>query len=338
MERGKGMKVLFIGNMIGVGSVGEEADERHITRCLDQTGTQTITVDRGEIHAFFTGAKKDNIPEPQDFDVIVLCKWHHFTEEIIKGIKERYKAPIVYWVWDWMWKHKEEGGRTVDWHKMLLKNTDLYVSGELGMADKIKELGGKFQYFNWDSSDGQYDQLPRDEKYDVTFTGSYIPHSYRNEYLKAIHDKFNLTIFSHDFETWRKEGFNAEAGKYAGEFNQISAQSKVMVVMNWVSPSKETIGYQSNRIGKILTTGGLPLVHYFPLAERLLGDNVMFFYNIPDMLNKIDWLLGHPEQRETQRVKSYDFGRREYTTQTRMRQFKTLLENFVLEYNSSSTS
>lgn len=328
MERGKDMKLLWIGNMIGTGATGEVSDEQHMTRCLDQTGAQVITVDRGEVHAFFTGAKVDNIPEPQEFDVVVLCKWGHWTEEIIKGIKEKYNAPIVYFVWDFMFAPHRDWW-TPDWHKMLLNNTDLYVSGELGMADKIKELGGKFQYFNWDSSDGQYDQLPRDERYDVTFTGSFIQHSYRNEWLRDIQSKFKFTVFSHDFETWKQNGFNAEPGKYAGDFKHISAQSKVMICMNWTEPSPETAGYQSNRIGKILTTGGLPLVHYFPLAERLLGDSVMFFYDRKDILDKVQWLLSNNDQRETQRVKGYDFGRLEYTTQKRMREFKSLLENFV---------
>lgn len=323
------MKVLFIGAFTGTTGTGEEPDEKHMSRCLDKSGVDVRNADRAEIHAFFTGAKPEgSIPPAEKYDVIVLCKWGHFTEEIIKGIKERYQAPIVYFVWDFMFQIHRDWW-TPDWHKMLLKNTDLYVSGEIGMQKKIEELGGKFQYFNWDSSDGQYDAQPRDEKYDVVFTGTYIPHSYRNEWLKKVHEKFKLTIFSYDFEEWRKQGFNAEPGKYGADFKALSAQSKVMLCMNWVEPSPETAGYQSNRIGKIITTGGMPLVHYFPMAERMLGDNVMFFHTQVDMLNTIDWLLGHPEQRETARVKAYDWGRMEYTTQKRMREFKTILENFI---------
>ena len=97
--------------------------------------------------------------------------------------------------------------------------------------------------------------------------------------------------------------------------------------MNWVEPSPETAGYQSNRIGKVMTTGGLPIVHYFPGIERMLSDAVPIFYDVGDAINKIEWHLGNPTQRETARTKAYDFGRARYTTQTRMKEFKVLLES-----------
>lgn len=78
-----------------------------------------------------------------------------------------------------------------------------------------------------------------------------------------------------------------------------------------------------------MTTGGLPLVHYFPMADRLLGDNVMFFYKEEDLMEKIQWLLDNPPQRETARVKAYDFGRRSYTTQVRMRELRIILESLL---------
>lgn len=313
------MKIIFVGNFVGRGSTGEEADEIHMAKCLEQTGVEVIKIDRAEVHAFFIGAKQDNIPPAEKFDIILLAKWHHFTEEIIKGLKERYQGKLVYFVWDWM-----QGDKAPDWHKMILRNCDLYLSGELGIPHQEN-----FQWFNWDSSDGLYDQLPRNEKYDVVFTGSYIPHSYRTEMLRKVHERFKLTIFSYDYEAWQQVGFKAEPGKYGAEFAQLSAQSKVMLCMNWPAPSKETIGYWSNRIGKITTTGGLPLVHYVPMMERAFSDNVPFFYNETDLMSKIQWFLDNAPQRETARVKAYDWARRDMTTQVSMRRLKILLQNYV---------
>lgn len=314
------LKVLYIGGLTGLTGTGEQPDELHMARCLRETGVDVTTADRAEVHAFFNGKKQDNIPPEEKYDIIILGKWHHFTEEMIKGIKERYKGKLVYFLWDWM-------GTPTGWHEMILKNCDLYLSGEIGMLPWFKQNGVNFQYFNWDSSDGQYDQLPRNEIYDVSFTGTYIAKSYRNAWLKKVHERFNLTIFSWDFEKWRQEGFNAQPGKYDANFNQLSAQSKIMLCFNWVEPSLETMGYQSNRIGKIMTTGGLPFVHYFPMAERLLGDKVPMFYKEEDMLENIKWFLDNPIQRETARVAAYDFGRANYTTQTRMKQLKLILES-----------
>ena len=316
------LKILWIGGLTGVTGTGEQPDELHMARCLKEAGVDVTTVDRAEVHAFFKGAKQDNIPPEGKYDIIILGKWHHFTEEIIKGIKQRYQGKLVYFLWDWM-------GVPTGWHEMILKNCDLYLSGELGLPwnEYYVEHGIKFQYFNWDSSDGQYDQLPRNEIYDVVFTGTYIQKSYRNAWLKKIHDRFNLTIFSWDYAKWREQGFNAEPGKYDSNFNQLSAQSRVMLCFNWPEPNLETMGYQSNRIGKILTTGGLPFVHYFPMAERLLGDKVPMFYKEVDMMENLKWFLDNPIQRETARVAAYDFGRANYTTQTRMKQLKLILES-----------
>lgn len=309
------LKVIFIGSFTGITGTGEVPDEIHMARCLSEAGVNVTKADRAEVHAFFKGAKKDNIPPADKYDIILLAKWHHFTEEMIKGMKERYQGKLVYWVWDWM-------GKPSGWHEMIIKNSDVYLSGEMSLDIP------NHQYFNWDSADGQYDQLPRDEKYDVTFTGSYIAKSYRNAWLKKVHENCSLTIFSHDHAKWTEQGFKAEPGKYGADFNQLSAQSKIMLCFNWVEPSLETSGYQSNRIGKIITTGGFPFVHYFPGAERML-DKVSLFYKEQDMLDNIKWFLGNSIQRETARVRAYDLGRANYTTQTRMRQLKTILESYV---------
>ncbi len=320
------MKLLFIGSFTGITGTGEEPDEIHIARCLKEAGVDVTQVDRAEIHANFVKSVKGNIPEPDDFDIILLCKWHHFTAEMIDMVKERYKGKLVYWTWDFLFQPHNEW-KIPDWHSMLLEKCDYYVSGELGMTAWFKVNNVDFKYFNWDSSDGKFNQLERDEKYDVVFTGSYVGYSYRNQILEELNKRFNLTIFSYDHEKWKEEGFKAEPGKYGEAYRQISAQSKIQLCMNCLEPTPETRGYQSNRIGKILTTGGLPLVHYFPGAERMLSDAVPIFHDVGDAINKIEWLLGNDIQRETCRVKASDFGRERYTTQIRMREFKILLES-----------
>ena len=321
------MKCLFIGNLQGPGNAsGEEADEIHIARCLKEAGVDVTTVPRDEIHAHFVKGTKDNIPEPEDFDIIILCKWSLFTADMIDMVKERYKGKLVYWTWDFLFQPHNEW-KVPDWHAMLLEKCDYYISGELGMSDWFKRSNMDFRYFNWDTSDGKIDQIERDEKYDLVFTGSYISHSYRINILRELNKRFNLTIFSFDHEKWKEEGFKAEPGLYGSNYNQISAQAKIQICINNVEPMPQTAMYQSNRVGKVLTTGGLPLVHYFPGAERMLSDAVPIFHDLGDAINKIEWLLGNDIQRETARIKAYDFGRARYTTQIRMKEFKILLES-----------
>ncbi len=322
------LKCLYIGNFQGPGNAsGEEADEIHQARCLQEAGVDVTTVPRDEIHANFVGAKKDNIPE-EEFDIILIAKWGNYTAEMIKMVKEKYKGVLVYWTWDFMFAPHREWW-IPDFHGMMLEECDYYVSGEMGMLEWFESTSTSFRYFNWDSSDGRIDQIDRDEKYDVVFTGSYIPHSYRVKMLEEIGKRYDLTIFSFDHDKWTEAGFKAQPGLYGENYNQISAQSKIQLCMSWPEPAPETAGYQSNRVGKILTTGGLPLVHYFPGAERMLSDAVPMFHDLGDAINKIQWLLANEKQRETARVKAYDFGRARYTTQIRMKEFKILLESLL---------
>ena len=194
------MTVLFLGNFQGPGNeTGEESDEIHIARCLQEANVDVTTVPRDEIHANFNEKKKDNIPEGE-FDIILIAKWGLYTAEMIDKLKEKYKGKIVYWCWDFMWAPHREWWMP-DFHKMLLDKCDYYVSGEMGMTPWFKENDINFRWFNWDSSDGKIDQLQeRDEKYDVVFSGTYIPHSYRNNLLEEIGKRFDLTIFSFDHE------------------------------------------------------------------------------------------------------------------------------------------
>lgn len=320
------MKIGFIGNFQGPGNAtGEDPDERHIATCLEQADVEVVKIPRDEIHANLNEKKKDNIPVGE-FDIILLAKWNHFTAEMIDKIKDMYKGKLVYWTWDFMFQPHREWW-TPDWHLMLMDKCDYYVSGEQGMMPWFKEKDINYRYFNWDSSDGKIDKIERDEKYDVAFTGTYIAHSYRNKILEEIGKRYDLTIFSFDHEKWKEEGFQAQPGLYGESYNQISAQAKIILCMNWVDPMPQTAGYQSNRVGKVTTTGGLPLVHYFPGAERMLSDAVPVFHDLGDAINKIQWHLGNEAQRETARVKAYDFGRARYTTQTRMKEFKILLES-----------
>lgn len=329
-------KVLFLGNFLAAGNAtGESPDERHMARDLGRVCDVT-TQDHAEWVAHVDGHPTAQHVPQQDFDIILIVKWVHYTEKALQELKSRYKGKLVFLCWDYMWSfHKGVDYWCPDWFKMMLRNCDVYLSHELGMAWKYRELGVNWRYFSWDTADGEFDQIFKEgekhEKYDVVFPGTFVdqPRSERVEILRYVKESLDLTVFSYDFEKWREEGFKAEPGLYGEQFRELSRDSRVIISMNSVPLRPETYGYWSNRNGKITTTGGLPLIQYVPGMERVFGDRVTYFYTKEDLVQKAKWFLDNPPQRETARVLAYDMGRRDMTTLTRMKQLKVVLESVV---------
>jgi hypothetical protein len=327
------MKLLFVAYFQEGNFTGEEPDEIHMTRCLRAAGADVTVCPRDEVRDFYSGGKTGNIPPPGRYDVLLLGKVRYFDEAVLADLRARYAAPIVYWVWDMLrYYHLPEfpEGWCEPHHLTLLRHSDLYLSGELGLAPWFAAQGVRHRYFNWDTADGAYDaEAERTEDLDVVFPGTFVSFSHRTRLLRAVRERFRLTVFGSDFEIWRREGFEAEPGLYGGDFRRISSRAKVVLVMNACERRAETSGYWSNRIGKIVTTGGFPLVHYVPMMERSFGDHVAYFHDEADLIERIGHWLDHPAEREALRARAYRWGRREMTTEVRMRELVILLEDFV---------
>jgi hypothetical protein len=264
------LKVNFVGNF-ALGYVGEVADEVHLAREMESLGMEVIKVPRDQWKAFVDGEKpNDDWVLPEEADINIIAKWPHFNDsKYVINLRNISKAPVFYWVWDYM----DDNGFP-DWHITTALQADLYLSGELGIFDKYKALGVRPYYFQFDVCDGQIEVFNEPKKYDVVFTGSYLGQGDRIEFLKKINEKTPVRVFSWNWKEWEKEGFEASEAVYGEEYNKVIAQSKVVLGMS-VEP--HCYGYWSNRIGKVLRAGGCLLQQYAPGMETFLPLEVLYF-------------------------------------------------------------
>lgn len=317
------MRINFIGNY-GVGYVGESADENHLTRELETIGHTVQRVPRDIWKAVVDGHINPDWDGrlPLEADVNILCKWHHFDKrEYVDALRKISKAPVVYWTWDYM-----DWPNTGSWHRAICQAADLHLTNEGGRLEDIRKDGIIATYFPFDVSDGIYDRVYRQKKYDVTFFGSWVQKGDRIAYLTKLKDQIPIKIFSWNWEEWKGRGFDAEPAVYGKEFAEKVAESKIVIGFS-VEP--DCWGYWSNRVGKVLTVGGFLLYQYAPGMELSIGPGASYFSSIPEMLEKVDHYLIDDDGRETITEVGYKIGRRQFTSRKRMEQLSVLLERFL---------
>ena len=263
------MKILLIGNFLGPTWDGSISDEEHIAEALEELGHQVIRKQRG--HPGWP---------PGNYDFTLVAQWDQYGLSL-----DNVPKPLVYWAFDYQADGQE-------WHEILVKQSDLYLSKRI--ADS------KYPNWQWLSQDfapkfldkwkepisvEMYEQAPLDRDIDVLFTGSYLPWATeRNETLKAVDDKFNLTI--HSVNEW--PGFKNQLGPLMDmELPRLYSRAKVILSIDHTLEA----GYWSDRNAQIMACGRRPLFRYVPLSESTFHNNVDYFYNVQDCLEQIQYIL-----------------------------------------------
>lgn len=285
------MIINFIGNFQN-GYVGEVGDASHLTRELQSSGNivRRIPQDEWREH-ILDGKSYPNVPSDLDADINIICKWHHFFDgRFIEELRKRSKAPVFYWVWDYMW---DQG--LPDWHLKAIEAADLYLGNDV-RSEHYKQYNFKnLYYFPFDVADMDLPLgLNEPKKYDISFFGSWIGQGHRQVWLTEINKTNPITVFSWNHKDWPEE-FNAQPAVYGASFNQAVAQSKIVLGFS-VEP--HCWGYWSNRVGKVLLAGGFLLYEYTPGMELFLRDGVEYFSTIEEARGKIEYYLLSEEKRE----------------------------------------
>lgn len=319
------MIINFIGNT-QFGYVGEVADEAHIARELTALGHEVRLIPRDEWREYvreFPKGKYPHVPDDLKADINIIAKWHHFYDgSFIEKLRELSGAPVLYWVWDFMW---DQG--IPDWHIKMCQAADLYISNEGGLHPEYKKQGVKSYYFPFDNSDELIipDTSPT-RPYDVVFTGSYLKQGERIEILKYINKHYPVRVYSWNAEEWQKEGFEAYPAVYGQEFAKIIARSKIVLGIN---VNDYCWGYWSNRVGKVLSTGGFLLQRYVPGMELFLKDGAVYFSTPEEAVEKIKYYLEHEDERELIRQRGFQLGRDNFTSRARVKQLEILIDRFL---------
>jgi len=321
------LKIGFVGNFQR-GYVGEVADETHLAREIETLGNTVYRIPRDEWREYvIDGGPYKNVPEDVTFDLCLIAKWNHFYDESFANkLREKYKCPIFYWVWDYM-----EDGALPDWHIKMIKGCDLYLSNDVMNRESYLASGvpsQKLYYFPFDVSDKGYDkeagEIPK--KYDVVFFGSYLGQGDRVGWLKEINKQIPIKVFSWNYLEWQKQGFDAENAVYGTDFMFRVAESKIILGFNVYD---HCWGYWSNRVGKVLTLGGFLLYRYVPGMELFLRDGAEYFSDVPEAIAKIQYYLENEDKRIEIARRGYQIGRDRFTSEARIKELMIMIDRYL---------
>lgn len=284
------MKILSIGNFT-YGWDGSICDEEHIAQALEEFGHEVIRYQREAVVGLtFT----------DDYDFTLIAQWDGY------GDLSNLPKPIVYWAFD----HQAQDQM---WHNKLIYISDLYLSKRT--ADYIYS---KWQWLSQDFAPMFLDRAPQrmHKDIDILFTGTYLPWAEeRNNILKAVDEKYNLTIHSINPETWQELGFKNVYGPVMDDgLPELIANTKVNLSIDHTIEA----GYWSDRNAQIMACGGFVLFRYVPLSTAVFRSNIGYFYDIESCFESLDYWLENDEDRENLAGIGYDFAHQNLTVKERV--------------------
>lgn len=285
-------------------SFGQTCDENHIKKGFEQLG---IKVFENEI--------------PNGIDLILTFKNKKYgPEDVKKWKKENPETPIWVWTFDNMDRFS--------WFYDYAKECDLWLGEELGRVSRFASDGLPFYYFPYHAVPPEiFKPVPSDKKYDVVFTGTpyggdYNPDKF--ELLRSVQDEFDLHVFGNNEDGWKAQGIkNVHPAAFDEKLSEIYGQSKIVLALSNV----QCEGYWSIRTSQILMCGALALTRFTPQMEKELRDNVVYFNSIQDCLDKIRYLLFHPQEAERLALKGHMYARACLTTTQRLKELLILFEH-----------
>jgi hypothetical protein len=132
----------------------------------------------------------------------------------------------------------------------------------------------------------------------------------RVECMQALAKKFDLKLWG---SGWNKYGLCAAATDvYASEYRKICAGAKILLGWN-IDPTVEL--YFSNRTWYTLGCGGFLLTAYCPGLEELFGRGreLDWFESLEECCEKIEYYLGHDEERRKIAAAGYRLAHSSYS-------------------------
>lgn len=296
------MRILSVGNF-GRGWDGSICDEEHIAKALESLGHEVIRVQREGANQLIV------TKEPVDFTLV--AQWDKYPDII------NWPKPMIYWAFDYQADGQE-------WHERLVKQSDLYLSKRI--ADS--------KYLNWqwlaqDFAPEFLDKHPErvEKDIDILFTGSYLPWATeRNEILKAVDEKFNLTIHSITPNEWKAQGFKNVRDPVMDEaLPALIARAKINLSIDHMIEA----GYWSDRPAQIMACGGFVLHRYQPLSSAVFRSYIGYFYDVPSCLKCVEYWLEAEEDRENLAAYGYEYAQMELKVQQRVEDLLNIVQGVL---------
>lgn len=282
-------------------SCGQICDENHIRDGFRKLGVEVF---------------ENEIPEK--VDLILTFKTNKYGKEDIKKWKE--KAPV----WIWTFDNMDRFPRFYE----TIRECDLWLGEELGRKCKFKLENVRFYYFPYHAVPKEiFYKIEQSQVYDVIFTGTPYGGDYKpNKFnlLRAIQEKHDLHVFGNDLVGWKTLGINnLHDAIFDKKLSETLGQVKIVIAISNI----QCEGYWSIRTSQAMMCGAFVLVRYTPQMEKELKDNVVYFRDIPDCLEKIDYYLEHEEERNQIAQRGYEYAQKYLTTEQRLKELLILFEN-----------
>lgn len=260
------MTIISVGNFTGRSWDSSITDENHIADSLENLGHT--------VHRFQREDTREAYWKLPKAEFVLIQQWDGYAEDLVERLR-MFTKTVVLWSFDF-----QEWGQ--EWHEQLIKESDLYLSKRI--ADS------KYPNWQWlpqdfapsflnkyELQDGEFQDI------DVLFTGSYLPWATkRNETIKAIGDRFNLVI--HSVNEWPQGNVEPVMDR---ALSQLYARAKIVLSIDHTLER----GYWSDRNAQAMACGAFVLCRYVPMMESTFKENIAYFYNIEDCLEKIGNLL-----------------------------------------------
>lgn len=304
------MKILSIGNF-GHGWDGSICDEENIAGEFEKFGH---TVQRVPRESVALGLPSLSLP-----DFILIQQWDGYPPDMIENLRKHYPCLIIYWAFDYQADGQE-------WHERLVNGVDLYLSKRF--ADM------KYSNWRWFSQDfspaflDKYKFDSPDPYIDVLFTGTYLPWATeRNETLKAVDEKFNLTIHAVNPDDWKAAGFkNVNGPVMDDQLPELISRATINLSIDHTMEA----GYWSDRNAQIMACGGLVLFRYIPLSETVFRHNVQYFYSVDSCLEMIQKLLDNPERRNVIAKNGYVYAHENLMVRNRIFELLVIVGSIIV--------
>lgn len=314
------MRILSIGNFYNPSWDSSIPDEEHIAGALEELGHEVTRWQREDVVE--QSNKFISIGDTTiDVDFVLIAQWDRYPSF------DWLKVPKVYWAFDYQADGQE-------WHERLIAESDLYLSKRI--ADS------KYPNWQWLSQDfapsfldrygasngisPEIANVPKD--IDVLFTGSWLDWAgERNATLQAVDHKFNLVIHTVNSQSWPGAFKHVHGPIMDHDLPRLYARARVILSIDHTIEA----GYHSDRVAQALCCGGFVLHRYVPMDEVSFKNNVVYFYNTIDCLDKVQYYLNRQEQRENTSNKGYQFAQSNMKVTNRVQDLLIIVESLVNE-------
>jgi hypothetical protein len=212
-----------------------------------------------------------------------------------------FRGKKVCWYFDKIWKDR------VNWFNDIYPRVDLMFITDWTWGKEYPKCRLLRQGI------GDYEKgIYEDRGIDVAFVGN--PYGQREELVEKL-------------KKWYGERFKVYERQYNRSLNNLCASVPIFVAPEF--PSDDD--YWSNRVYLLTGSGGFVIHPRLKGLEREWGDNLVYYDNLDDLKEKVDYYLLHPKERKKMNIKEYNYCVKNFTYKKRVEDLIKCIKNELVK-------